>query len=130
MFLCHNSADKAAVKRIGKQLKDYGILPWPDEWELRPGFSWQKALEEQIEKGKAVAVFLGPSGISPWQDREMEAFLRLAVRKECPVIPVLLRRGQKLNRIPVFLEGLTWVDFRKRKPDPIQQLRFGITGKR
>jgi hypothetical protein len=46
VFLCHNSADKPAVRRIGEQLKEYGLLPWLDEWELRPGFSWQKVLEE------------------------------------------------------------------------------------
>ncbi len=37
VFLCHNSADKPAVKRIGEKLKQRGILPWLDEWELRPG---------------------------------------------------------------------------------------------
>jgi len=31
VFLCHNSADKSAVKRIGQKLMDVGILPWLDE---------------------------------------------------------------------------------------------------
>ncbi len=31
--------------------------------------------------------------------------------------------------LPVFLEGLTWVDLTRRpEPDPIDQLVWGITG--
>jgi WD40 repeat protein len=37
VFLCHNTADKAQVRQIGAQLRDHGLLPWLDEWELRPG---------------------------------------------------------------------------------------------
>jgi TIR domain len=48
VFLCHQSEDKPAVKEIGNQLKDLGILPWLDEWELRPGLPWQRSLEKQI----------------------------------------------------------------------------------
>ena len=105
-------------------------MPWLDEWELRPGFSWQKALEEQINKGKSVAVFVGKSGIGPWQDREIEAFLGEAVKRECPIIPVLLRSGKLIPELPIFLRGITWVNFRKKKPDPLQQLIWGITGER
>jgi hypothetical protein len=32
--------------------------------------------------------------------------------------------------LPLFLKGLTWVDFRQANPDPMQQLIFGITGNR
>ena len=46
VFLCHNSDDKPTIKIIGEQLKELGILPWIDEWELRPGLPWQRALEE------------------------------------------------------------------------------------
>jgi len=105
-------------------------LPWLDEWELRPGFSWQKALAEQISKGKSVAVCAGKSGIGPWQDKEIEAFLGEAVKRECPIIPVILRRSKHIPELPIFLRGVTWVNFRKKKPDPLQQLIWGITGER
>ena len=45
VFLCHNSRDKPRVKQIGEELKQQGVLPWLDEWELRPGLPWQRALE-------------------------------------------------------------------------------------
>ncbi len=130
VFLCHNREDKPEVKVVGERLKEHGLLPWLDEWELRPGQSWQTELEKQIEVIKAAAVFVGPDGIGPWQDRERQAFLRQFVRRDCPVIPVILRGCAETPKLPVFLEEMTWVDFRKTEPDPIEQLIWGITGEK
>jgi hypothetical protein len=130
VFLCHNGEDKPAVKKLGKRLKERGILPWLDEWELRPGLPWQRLLEQQIEQIKSAAVFIGQSGIGPWQQLELEAFLREFVGRGCPVIPVLLPDAPKKPGLPVFLRGMTWVNFRKRDPDPMEQLVWGITGER
>jgi len=130
VFLCHNSEDKPAVKIIGEQLKELGILPWLDEWELRPGLPWRRALEEQIKSIKAAAVFIGKNNIGPWQDTEIDAFLRQFVKRECPVIPVLLPDCKQEPTLPIFLEGMMWVDFRQPEPDPMRQLIWGITGER
>jgi hypothetical protein len=130
VFLCHNGKDKPEVKKIGEQLKKHGILPWLDEWELRPGIPWQPLLEQQIEKVKSAAVFIGKSGIGPWEDVELQAFLREFVKRGCPVIPVLLPDAPREPQLPLFLRGITWVDFRKQEPDPMEQLIWGITGKR
>lgn len=130
VFLCHNGKNKAAIKKIGEQLKERGILPWLDEWELRPGLPWQRLLEKQIEQIKSSAVFVGRDGTGPWQDMELYAFLLQFVKRECPVIPVILPNCKNPPKLPLFLEGMTWVDFRKQKPVPIEQLIWGITGKR
>jgi GTPase SAR1 family protein len=130
VFLCHNSKDKAAVKIIGDQLKELGILPWLDEWELRPGLPWQKALEDQIKNIKAAAVFIGKDNIGPWQDAELDAFLREFAKRQCPVIPILLQDCGQAPELPVFLGGMMWVDFRQSEPDPIGQIIWGITGER
>jgi hypothetical protein len=65
VFLCHNSEDKPAVREIAQKLVREGIKPWRDEWEIRPGTSWQSALEEQIGSIKSAAIFVGDSGIGP-----------------------------------------------------------------
>jgi len=90
VFLCHNSSDKEAVKKIGERLRDAGLKPWLDVWELPPGRPWQKALEDQIATIRAAAIFVGPDGFGPWQDQEKDAFLRQFVKRSCPVIPVIL----------------------------------------
>lgn len=130
VFLCHNSTDKAAVKQLGKQLIRRGIRPWLDEWNLPPGRLWQPVLEEQIEKIKSVAVCVGENELGPWAEMEVNAFLREFVKRHCPVIPVALPTAQDIPKLPVFLEGMQWVDFRKSDPDPIEHLIWGITGKR
>ncbi|MBD1866147.1 toll/interleukin-1 receptor domain-containing protein [Cyanobacteria bacterium FACHB-471] len=130
VFLCHNSDDKPAIKRIGEHLKELGILPWLDEWDLRPGLPWQRALEEQIRNIKAAAVFIGRNNTGPWQEPELDAFLREFHRRKCPVIPVILPDCEETPGLPVFLEGMMWVDFRQLEPDPMKQLIWGITGER
>jgi nucleotide-binding universal stress UspA family protein len=128
VFLCHNSKDKPEVKRIAELLKAQGIVPWLDEWELRPGLPWQRALEEQIEHIKTAAVFVGSNGRGPWQDMELEAFIREFVSRSCPVIPVVLADAPDKPQLPAFLRGMTWVDFRVGDPDPMERLVWGITG--
>ena len=130
VFLCYNSEDRARVKKIAENLKEHGILPWFDEWELRPGLPWQRALEIQIRKIKSAAVFVGKAGLGPWHHMETEAFIRQFVRRTCPVIPVLLIDAPQQPDLPVFLEGMEWVDFRQNEPDPLERLVWGITGAR
>ena len=79
---------------------------------------------------KSAAVFVGKDGIGPWQELELAGFLREFVRRGCPVIPVLLPDASNQPEIPVFLNALTWVDFRVQEPDPIERLLWGITGER
>ena len=128
VFLCHNSQDKTEVIKIARQLKEEGLKPWLDEWELRPGLSWQELLEEQIKQIKSAAVFVGVSGLGPWQKREMRAFLSEFVNRGCPVIPVLLSNAHQKPELPIFLKAMTWVDFRRSHPEPMKQLIWGITG--
>jgi len=66
VFLCYHGIDNTFVKHIGEQLKNRGLLPWLDDWELRPGLPWQRSLEAQIENIKTAAVFVGANGIGPW----------------------------------------------------------------
>ncbi|MEY2913428.1 MAG: hypothetical protein RLZZ184_2737 [Cyanobacteriota bacterium] len=131
VFLCHNSQDKTAVIEIAQQLKLTQIKPWLDDWELQPGLPWQPELEKQIQNIKSAAVFIGQSGIGPWQEEEINSFLREFHRRKCPVIPILLPNAPQKPKLPLFLEGRTWVDFRTGSSvntDHWKKLVWGITG--
>ena len=130
VFLCHNVGDKPAVMEIGRRLMGRGVLPWLDQWELRPGTPWQRILEEQIANIRAAAVFVSHEGIGPWQRQELDGFLREFNKRGCPVIPVMLPGAGGEPELPLFLRGMTWVDFRAADPDPLAQLIWGITGQR
>ncbi|MGH3888758.1 MAG: toll/interleukin-1 receptor domain-containing protein, partial [Pseudonocardiaceae bacterium] len=129
VFLCHNVADKPAVRQTAQRLREHGILPWLDETELPPGRPWQQELERQIANIRAAAVFVGPTGIGPWQNQEMMAFLREFAERDCPVIPVLLP-GATAPTLPVFLRGMTWVNLSEEDPAAIERLVWGITGRK
>jgi small GTP-binding protein len=126
VFLCHNWADKAAVRQLAQQLRDRGLRPWLDERQLRPGVPWQPELEKVIAGIPAAAIIVG-SRVGDWQQQELDAFIRRRVKRSCVIVPVLLP-GADHPDLPVFLEGLGWVDLSATEPDPIDQLVWGLTG--
>jgi small GTP-binding protein len=130
VFLCHNSKDKKQVMAIGDRLKERGILPWLDAWEIRPGTRWQQELQRQIKSVKSAAVFIGPRGSGPWQELEVESLLGQIARRNRPIIPVILEGREGRPRLPGFLDVRHIVDMRQPDPDPFEQLVWGITGER
>ena len=69
---------------------------------------WRAELEKTLGSSKAVAVFVGRSEMSSWQQREVDVALDLQSRNaHLPIIPVLLTGCE----LPLgFLGQLTWVD--------------------
>jgi TIR domain len=130
VFLCHNSKDKQQVMEIGMRLKERGLLPWLDLWEVRPGTRWQRELQRNIRSIKSVAVFIGEKGSGPWQELEVELALQELARRGRPIIPVILEGRQGHPRLPPFLNLWHLVDMRERDPDPFEQLVWGITGQK
>jgi len=133
VFLSHNSADKPAVGALAHKLKEAGLQPWFDKWDLVPGTLWQPALAAGLAASKSVAVFVGPSGVGPWEDAETMTALDRAFRERAHrVIPVLLPGSPASSQIklPSFLHLFTWVDFRKGldDPDALRRLIAGIRG--
>ncbi len=126
VFLSYSGRDKDAVRSIARQLRNRGLRPWMDERQLRPGFLWQPELEEIIARVPAAAVVIGAQR-GPWQTREIYAFIQQSVSRGCVIVPVLLPDANTAD-LPVFLQGLTWVNLAVPRPDPIDQLVWGITG--
>ncbi len=112
-----------------ERLKEAGLRPWLDEWELRPGVPWLPVLQRQIERIPACAVFWG-GGVGPWQDLEIQAFLQQLVSRQCPVIPVMLPDRPDASTLPPLLAVNTFVDFRVSHPDPLDRLVWGIKGEK
>jgi TIR domain len=133
VFLSHRSSDKPAVTELARKLSSEGIELFLDEWNLVPGAPWQAALEEALEASRACAVFIGPSGMGPWQHEEMRAAIERRVQRgggDFRVIPVLLpgaERGPR-SKLPTFLTASTWVVFERsiEEADALRRLICGI----
>ncbi|MDX2229433.1 MAG: GUN4 domain-containing protein [Leptolyngbyaceae cyanobacterium bins.349] len=132
VFLCHNSREKTEVEKIRTQLMQKGINAWLDKYDFEPFRPWQVQLEEIIPRIEVAAIFLGASGIGPWSDLEMRAFLEEFTRRGIRMGLVILPGcpNSLIKEVPIFLRSFHWVDFRQLDPDPMEQLIWGITGRK
>jgi hypothetical protein len=130
VFLCHNSADKPAVRNIYQQLKERGIHAWFDEKELQPGSVWEQVIQTQLGSINKAAVFVGNQMPQRWHELEYHAILDEFVERKCQVIPVILPGTTENLTLPLFLREFTWVDFRTPQPDPMDRLIWAITGEK
>jgi WD40 repeat protein len=116
-FLSYNWRDHAAVETVAHALRNRGLTVFLDRWYLVPGRPWHQALEEILGTCRAVAVFLGPYGMGPWQQREKGLALNRQARDlTFPVIPVLLPGADPALG---FLSLNTWVDLRTGLDNPL-----------
>jgi TIR domain len=125
-FICHNSLDKPAMKAMVAELAARGVRAFLDENDLAVGQSWIDEVEAILRRCRAMIVVVGPHGLGSWQKREIVAILHEQERRRCAVIPVFLPEVPPGTSLPLFLSGLTWVDFRKASPDGWSQLVRGI----
>lgn len=131
VFFSYRASDVEDVRRVAEELRNRGLRVWFDQWELRPGQPWQEALEANIERTRSALVFVGASGLGPWERREMRACLHEFVARDMPVIPVLLPGTRRVPKLPIFLRELTWVDLRGGvTPEMIDRIEWGITGRK
>jgi GTPase SAR1 family protein len=126
VFISYHWPDRDAVRSLAERLRSRGLRPWMDERQLRPGVLWQPEVEEIIGRVPAAAVVIGTQR-GPWQNREIYAFIQQSVDRGCAIVPVLLPEADTAG-LPIFLQGLTWVNLAVDQPDPIGQLVWGITG--
>ena len=90
VFLAHNSADKPFVKAIADELRKRGLTVWLDEDAIPPGQSFQDGIQDATQRVRSFAIFLGSYGVGKWQQMELKSAISQCVRRNIPVIPVLL----------------------------------------
>ena len=134
-FLSHNSADGALVEELARRLEKDSISCFLDRWHLIPGEAWQPALEAGLSDSASCVVFIGPSGLGPWQSEEMRVAIDRRVTDQDAqfrVIPVLLPGAirERRSQLPDFFQAATWVEFRQSldEQDSYHRLKQGILG--
>jgi len=134
-FLSYNSQDRPAVKELAERLRVEGLALYLDEWELAPGRHFQPELAEALRDSKSCVVFLGRSGLAPWQKQEILVAIDRRTHDEAfHVIPVLLPGTERPRRGDVahleFLINASWVEFVETLDDDraFRRLVWGING--
>lgn len=111
VFLAHNNLDKPLVRIVAKKLKQYELIPWLDEEEILPGQYFQDAIQRVIPQVTSAAIFISPLGLGRWQDLELKVFISQCVKRNIPIIPVLLPGIDTIPESLVFLAELNYVQF-------------------
>jgi tetratricopeptide (TPR) repeat protein len=136
-FLSYNSQDRPAVMELAGRLRNQKLTLYLDQWELAPGRHFVSELAEALRSSKSCVVFLGRSGLAPWQKQEISVAIdRRTHDEEFHVVPVLLPGTERPRRGDVahleFLINASWVEFLKTLDDEaaFRSLVWGITGAR
>jgi len=74
-FLSHSSKDKAIVRRLAERLRNGGLRVWFDEWEIRPGDSIPRKIDEGLEQSAVLVLCMSASSLgSDWAAVESQTF--------------------------------------------------------
>jgi hypothetical protein len=110
VFLSHSSKDKQFVRRLGNDLRRYGVKVWIDEVEMNGGNSSVDKISEGLENMDYFIVVLSVNSIkSEWVKKEINAAINKEVKsKKDIIIPCLLDDCE----IPILLHDKTNIDFK------------------
>jgi hypothetical protein len=132
VFLCHNTKDKPEVDKVRELLQQRGFSTFMDKYDFEPFKHWEKQLEVEVTRSRFAAIFVGKSGLGPWQTDEIERFIeKLSLQPQCHIGLVILPgySEENLNELSGKWKALGqrhWVNFYQESPDPVTQLIRGI----
>jgi hypothetical protein len=91
VFISHAYKDREAAKELVNKLTTKGVQPWLDEYELKPGDSWEQQIKDALVESDTVVVLLGEGEPSP--NVLVEAGMAFEQGKR--IVPVVL--GKNIN---------------------------------
>ncbi|MEK6258898.1 MAG: tetratricopeptide repeat protein [Planctomycetota bacterium] len=133
VFLSHNSKDKAEVEKIARRLKEVGIRPWLDDWDLVPGQTITDALSRAIITIPCAALFFGTADVGNWHIMEIRHYVAKWANGSGRIVPTILPGVNKIPELPPFVGQTLWVDMREweqKGNDGFYRLVCGIIGRR
>ncbi|MGH7825368.1 MAG: toll/interleukin-1 receptor domain-containing protein [Candidatus Binatia bacterium] len=108
-FLSHSSVDNEISTRLAKDLRANGVDVWYAEWEIKPGDSLRRKIDEGIERATHFLVLLTENSLrSEWVQTELDAGLIQRINGSCRLIPIIWKISSA--DVPPLLRGLLWVN--------------------
>lgn len=116
IFLCHNSHEKEAAKKLAfDMLFNTGLRAWIDTWEIPGGQDWEKHIRTAFASSSSCLILLGAAGFGPYQRIEIGwAKERQALDPDYRTIPVLFPgvTETELAALEELLPKIHWIDLR------------------
>lgn len=137
LFLCHNSADKLALREIAEAIEhEHGVKNFLDVHAIPAGVEFIPFIRNEIAACNGCAIFLGGNGWGPthlWEAQELLS--RYRKDPTFKLIPVVLSgvteaAMQQLGDGSVFAK-MNWVDFRETASslENVRKLFAAFSGK-
>ncbi len=107
VFICHASEDKDGfVREFAKRLRERGVDAWFDEWEMRPGESLVRKIEQGLDACDVFVVVLSSVSVNkPWVREELDAGVIKSIEDRTRLIPVIIDQCD----VPRLLKSRLWV---------------------
>ena len=111
VFLCHASADKPAVRKLHRYLKQRGITPWLDELDLLPGQKWEIEIPKALHSSDVILVCLSKNSVTKegYVQKEITFALDKASEKLEETIFIIPTKLEECE-VPQRLRDYQWVD--------------------
>jgi hypothetical protein len=110
LFICHASEDKTAfVEPLARALRDANFRVWYDSFELKPGDSIRRAIDEGLRESSAGVVVLSPRFFSKeWPQRELDALIGQQTGDAKRLVPIWLDLGRAeiSRRSPLLIDQM------------------------
>jgi hypothetical protein len=110
-FLCHSSADKPAVKKLYKALKNEGFDPWLDAVNLLPGEDWEAEITAAVKATHVVIVCLSSTSVTKAGFAQKEIKMALDVADQQPKNTIFMIPARLEDcKVPDRLSKWHWVN--------------------
>lgn len=126
VFISHSSKDKPAVEALALALRERGIDPWLDKWEIGAGDDIVASINNGLDEADAgLIVFSENTMDSRWVSAEVSYLIYSRIEEGKILIPVVIEEGfkippllrallrQSIDNVDAIVDGLL-----NRKPHP------------
>ncbi len=104
-FISHSSINKEIAAQLSRDLVKQGIDVWFAEWEILPGDSLRRKIEQGISEATHFIVLLTQHSLkSEWVQTELDAALVKKIENQCRLLPVLI--DIPFESVPLILRSL------------------------
>src|SRR5262245_18056918 len=110
VFLSHSSKDKDIVRAVAERLRADRLRVWFDEWEIKPGDSVPKKIDDGLEDSRVLVLCMSANAFgSDWTTLESYTFrFRDPLNKERRFIPLRLDDVEIKGLLAQFLH-INWL---------------------
>jgi hypothetical protein len=109
IFVSFNFKDKVMIDPIIRDLREVGLKVFEPS-VIKPGDDWTDRIVTAIHMSRAVLVVIGPNGLGPWQQQEVD----LALAKTTKVITLLLQGASRPEHDLLNLRQ--WIEITENDP--------------